>query len=159
MFAPTKVLEKRLEFFYVSRQIKSALKPLTEFLLFTLENRGRRSSHRTKRKERCENESCSSFKREEEGRTEIEGWQLSIVSVLDVLDITLSQSSQVNKSAITSLISYFRNPIIHICAAKVLSKLYAMAESSQLYIISKAGFGLYRFCNNMLTALCPTCFF
>ncbi|CAN7009099.1 unnamed protein product, partial [Brassica oleracea var. botrytis] len=26
--------------------------------------------------------------------TEIEGWQLSIVSVLDVLDITLSQSSQ-----------------------------------------------------------------
>ena len=28
------VLEKRLEFFCVSRQIKSALKPLTEFLLF-----------------------------------------------------------------------------------------------------------------------------
>lgn len=94
---------------------------------------------------------------------EIEGWQLSIVSVLDVLDITLSQSSQSTDSglpvfhqtmlsstskpipvvaAITSLISYFRNPTIQICAAKVLSKLYAMAESSQLYIISKAGFGL-----------------
>ncbi|CAN7027598.1 unnamed protein product [Brassica rapa subsp. trilocularis] len=94
---------------------------------------------------------------------EIEGWQLSIVPVLDVLDITLSQSSQSTDSglpvfhqtmlsstskpipvvaAITSLISYFRNPTIQICAAKVLSKLYAMAESSQLYIISKAGFGL-----------------
>ncbi|WZZ77036.1 hypothetical protein YC2023_088406 [Brassica napus] len=94
---------------------------------------------------------------------EIEGWQLSIVSVLDVLDITLSQSSQSTDSglpvfhqtmlsstskpipvvaAITSFISYFRNPTIQICAAKVLSKLYAMAESSQLYIISKAGFGL-----------------
>jgi len=34
---------------------------------------------------------------------EIEGWQLSIVSVLDVLDITLSQSSQVNKSVVSSL--------------------------------------------------------
>ncbi|WZZ77361.1 hypothetical protein YC2023_097933 [Brassica napus] len=28
--------------------------------------------------------------------TEIEGWQLLIVSVLDVLDITLSQSSQIS---------------------------------------------------------------
>ncbi|CAH8305541.1 unnamed protein product [Eruca vesicaria subsp. sativa] len=94
---------------------------------------------------------------------EIEGWQLSIVSVLDVLDITLSQFSQSTDSglpvlhqtilsstakpvpvvaAITSLISYFRNPIIQVGAAKVLSKLFAMAESSQLYIISKAGFGL-----------------
>ncbi|KAG2239471.1 hypothetical protein Bca52824_091717 [Brassica carinata] len=94
---------------------------------------------------------------------EIEGWQLSIVSVLDVLDITLSQSSQSTDSglplfhqtllsstakpipvvaAITSLISYFRNPTIQVGAAKVLSKLFAMAESSQLYIISKAGFGL-----------------
>ncbi|KAL0675876.1 hypothetical protein Bca4012_003857 [Brassica carinata] len=159
MFAPTKVLEKRLEFFCVSRQIKSALKPLAEFLLFALENRGRRSSHRTERKERCENESCSSFKREEEERTEIEGWQLSIVSVLDVLDITLFQSSQPSHAAITSLISYFRNPIIQICAAKVLSKLYAMAESSQLYIISKAGFGLYIYLLSRSSALCPTCFF
>ncbi|KAF8083077.1 hypothetical protein N665_0792s0007 [Sinapis alba] len=94
---------------------------------------------------------------------EIEGWQLSIVSVLDVLDITLSQSSQSTDSgfpvfhqtmlsstakpipvvaAITSLISYFRNPTIQVGAAKVLTKLFAMAESSQLYIISKAGFGL-----------------
>lgn len=94
---------------------------------------------------------------------EFEGWQLSIVSVLDVLDITLSQSSQSTNSglpvfhqtllsstvkpipvvaAITSLISYFRNPTIQVGAAKVLSKLFAMAESSQLCIISKSGFGL-----------------
>jgi nuclear pore complex protein Nup188 len=45
-------------------------------------------------------------------------------------------------AAITSLISYFRNPTIQVCAAQVLSKLFALAESSQLYIISNAGFGL-----------------
>ncbi|ESQ53118.1 hypothetical protein EUTSA_v10024188mg [Eutrema salsugineum] len=94
---------------------------------------------------------------------EIEGWQLSIVSVLDVLDITLSQSSESTHSglsvfhqamlssttkpisvvaAITSLISYFRNPTIQLGAVKVLSKLFAMAESSQFYIKSNAGFGL-----------------
>ncbi|KFK30471.1 hypothetical protein AALP_AA7G265400 [Arabis alpina] len=85
---------------------------------------------------------------------EIEGWQLAIVSVLEVLDITLSQSSESTQSglpvfhqamlssttkpipvvaAITSLISYSSNPTIQVGAAKVLSKLFAMAESSQLY--------------------------
>ncbi|CAH8273756.1 unnamed protein product [Arabidopsis lyrata] len=94
---------------------------------------------------------------------EIEGWQLAIVSVLDVLNVTLSQFSESTHSglpvfhqamlssttkpisvvaAITSLISYFRNPIIQVYAAQVLSKLFALAESSQLYIISNAGFGL-----------------
>ncbi|CAH2075851.1 unnamed protein product [Thlaspi arvense] len=94
---------------------------------------------------------------------EIEGWQLAIVSVLDVLDITLSQSSESTHSglsvfhqailssttkpipvvaAITSLISCFRNPTIQLGAVKVLSKLFAVAESSQLYTISNACFGL-----------------
>uniref|UniRef100_A0A1J3H018 Nucleoporin NUP188-like protein n=1 Tax=Noccaea caerulescens TaxID=107243 RepID=A0A1J3H018_NOCCA len=94
---------------------------------------------------------------------EIEGWQLAIVSVLDVLDITLSQVSEITHSglpvfhqamlssttkpipvvaAITSLISYFSDPTIQVGAAKVLSKLFSLAESSQLYTISNAGFGL-----------------
>ncbi|XP_023634022.1 uncharacterized protein LOC17879317 isoform X2 [Capsella rubella] len=94
---------------------------------------------------------------------EIEGWQLAIVSVLDVLNITLSQFSESTQSglpvfhqamlssttkpisvvaAITSLISYFRNPKIQVSGAKVLSKLFTLAESSQLYMISSAGFGL-----------------
>ncbi|VVB09622.1 unnamed protein product [Arabis nemorensis] len=89
---------------------------------------------------------------------EIEGWQLAIISVLDVLDITLSQFSESTQSglpmfhqammssttkpipvvaAITSLISYFRNPTIQVGAAKVLSKLFAMAESSQLYSLDE----------------------
>ncbi|KAL1190225.1 hypothetical protein V5N11_016615 [Cardamine amara subsp. amara] len=94
---------------------------------------------------------------------EIEGWQLAIVSVLDVLDITLSQYSESTYSglpvfhqamlssttkpipvvaAITSMISYFSNPTIQVGAAKVLSKLFALAEASQLNMISNAGFGL-----------------
>ncbi|XP_010446393.1 PREDICTED: uncharacterized protein LOC104729180 isoform X2 [Camelina sativa] len=92
---------------------------------------------------------------------EIEGWQLAIVSVLDVLNVTLSQFSESTHSAlpvfhqamlssttkpisvvaaVTSLISYFRNPTIQVSAARVLSKLFALAESSQL--VSNAGFGL-----------------
>ncbi|CAN8276683.1 unnamed protein product [Cochlearia groenlandica] len=94
---------------------------------------------------------------------EIEGWQLSIVSVLDVLDSILFQSSESTQSglsmfhqamlstttkpipvvaAFTSLISYFRNPTIQLSAVKLLSKLFAMSESSQLYILSNAGFCL-----------------
>ncbi|KAG2254979.1 hypothetical protein Bca52824_074273 [Brassica carinata] len=64
--------------------------------------------------------------------------------------ITLSQSSQSTVSGLPmfhqTMMSSTSKPIpviIQICAAKVLSKLYAMTESSQLYIISKAGFGLY----------------
>ncbi|XP_010555238.1 PREDICTED: uncharacterized protein LOC104824773 isoform X2 [Tarenaya hassleriana] len=95
--------------------------------------------------------------------SEIEGWQLAIASVLDVFDITLSKFSENTQSglpvfhqallssttkpipvvaAVTSLISYFRNPVIQVGAAKILSRLFTMAESSQLYPMSNACFGL-----------------
>ncbi|KAL7002581.1 hypothetical protein U1Q18_003733 [Sarracenia purpurea var. burkii] len=95
--------------------------------------------------------------------TEIEGLQLAICSVLDILFSMLSDLSldilpslpvfqQAVLSSATkpipvvfamiSLMSYFRNPTIQVGAAKVLSMLFVLADSSQQYAIGNACFGL-----------------
>ncbi|CAL5402245.1 unnamed protein product [Camellia sinensis] len=94
---------------------------------------------------------------------EIEGLQLSICSVLDILFSMLTDLSQdilpslpvfhqaVLSSAIKpipvvtamlSLMSYFRNPMIQVGAAKVLSILFVLADCSQPYVFGNACFGL-----------------
>ncbi|GMP64164.1 hypothetical protein CsSME_00025565 [Camellia sinensis var. sinensis] len=94
---------------------------------------------------------------------EIEGLQLSICSVLDILFSMLTDLSQdilpslpvfhqaVLSSAIKpipvvtamlSLMSYFRNPTIQVGAAKVLSILFVLADCSQPYVFGNACFGL-----------------
>ncbi|KAJ0076745.1 hypothetical protein Patl1_36100 [Pistacia atlantica] len=94
---------------------------------------------------------------------EIEGLQLAIVSVLKVLYIMLSKFSKEMPSslpifhqallssttspvpvvaAVTSLISYFRNPAIQVGAARVLSMLLTISDLSQLNFSANACFGL-----------------
>ncbi|KAL4616065.1 hypothetical protein ACB092_07G172100 [Castanea dentata] len=90
---------------------------------------------------------------------EIEGLQLAIGSVLDILFIMLSKfSKDVSSSlsvfhqavlscttkpvpvvdAVTSLISYFRSPVIQVGAARVLSVLLIMADYLQQYLVGSA---------------------
>ncbi|XP_058213125.1 uncharacterized protein LOC131325082 isoform X1 [Rhododendron vialii] len=94
---------------------------------------------------------------------EIEGLQLAICSVLDILSSMLSYLSKnvlpslpvfhqavlsaANKpipvvTAMISLLSYFRNPKIQVGAAKVLSVLFVLADCTQPYVFGNAWFGL-----------------
>ncbi|KAK3028660.1 hypothetical protein RJ639_037840 [Escallonia herrerae] len=94
---------------------------------------------------------------------EIEQLQLAICSVLDILFIMLfdlskdplpsypvflqAMLSSTTKpipvfSAVISLISWSRNPMIQVGAAKVLSMLFVIADYSQQYVIVNACFGL-----------------
>ncbi|GAV84710.1 DUF3414 domain-containing protein [Cephalotus follicularis] len=94
---------------------------------------------------------------------EIEGLQLAIGSVLDVIYIMLSKFSKDVPSslsmfhqavlssttkpipvfaAVVSLISYFHNPAIQVGAARVLSMLLTIADNSQPYLLGHACFGL-----------------
>ncbi|KAA8536011.1 hypothetical protein F0562_028489 [Nyssa sinensis] len=95
--------------------------------------------------------------------TEIEGLQLAICSVLDILFSMLSDLSKdilpslpafhqaVLSSttkpipvayAVISLISFFRNPTIQVGAARVLSMLFVIADFLQPYVPLNACFGL-----------------
>lgn len=94
--------------------------------------------------------------------TEIEGFEMAICSVLDILFITLSKfSKDISSSppffhqavfssatkpipvvaALVSLISYFRNPGIQVGAARVLSAFLMMADLMQPYLFGSS-FGL-----------------
>ncbi|CAN6544612.1 unnamed protein product [Malus baccata var. baccata] len=94
--------------------------------------------------------------------TEIEGLQMAICSVLDILFIMLSKfSKDISSSppffhqavfssatkpfpvvaALVSLISYFRNPGIQVGAARVLSLFLMMADFMQPYLFGSS-FGL-----------------
>ncbi|KAH0977984.1 hypothetical protein GBA52_027703 [Prunus armeniaca] len=94
--------------------------------------------------------------------TEIEGFEMAICSVLDILFIILSKfSKDISSSppffhqavfssatkpipvvaALVSLISYFRNPGIQVGAARVLSAFLMMADLMQPYLFGSS-FGL-----------------
>lgn len=94
---------------------------------------------------------------------EIEGLELAIGSALDILYTMLSKFSKEMSSilpvfhqavlspttmpvpvfaAVTSLISYFRNPAIQVGATKVLSLLLTISDYSQPYFSGNACFGL-----------------
>ncbi|KAG6709285.1 hypothetical protein I3842_06G125100 [Carya illinoinensis] len=94
---------------------------------------------------------------------EIEGLQLAMSSVLDILFIMISKfSKDVSSSlpifyqallscmtkpvpvvtAVISLISYFRSPAIQVGAARVLSELLIVADYLQQYLVGNACFGL-----------------
>ncbi|GFY83690.1 nucleoporin [Actinidia rufa] len=94
---------------------------------------------------------------------EIEGLQMAIRSVLDILFSMLSDlSNDILPSlpvfhqsvlssatkpiplvtALISLMSYFRKPTIQVGAAKVLSLLFVLADCSQTYVLGNACFGL-----------------
>lgn len=95
--------------------------------------------------------------------TEIEGLQLAISSALDVLydmlsnfskDVSLNLPvfhqallSSTTKpipvvAAVISLMSYFRDPAIQLCAAKLLSMLLYVADCAQPYLPQNSCFGL-----------------
>ncbi|KAK9287536.1 hypothetical protein L1049_015957 [Liquidambar formosana] len=94
---------------------------------------------------------------------EIEGLELAICSVLDILfNMLLHLSKDISSSlpvfhqavlssttkpipavvAVISLISYFRNTAIQVGAARVLSTLFIIADYSQQYLFGNAFFGL-----------------
>ncbi|CBI37915.3 unnamed protein product, partial [Vitis vinifera] len=94
---------------------------------------------------------------------EIEGLELAICSVFDILFTMLSKlSKDITSSlpvfdqavlstttkpisviaAVISLISYFHNPRIQVGASRVLSMLFIIADSSQPYLFGNRCFGL-----------------
>lgn len=94
---------------------------------------------------------------------EIEGLELAICSVLDILFTMLSKlSKDISSSvpvfhqsvlsstakpnpivaAVISLISYFRNSAIQLASARVISMLFTLADFSQPYLFGNACFGL-----------------